>query len=115
MPLLRHHRRKNNKKLSHYGVTLHANPTQQANGIGLRLDDVNFERVLVPVDFPVCTLETLRYAKALAKEFDAVVDVLHVIQNSLCPVLAVRAGMTDSGANHNSRNGSSFETEFSFG
>jgi nucleotide-binding universal stress UspA family protein len=39
-------------------------------------------RVLVPVDFSVCTLETLRYAKALAEKFDAVVDVLHVIQPS---------------------------------
>ena len=40
-------------------------------------------RVLVPVDFSVCTLETLRYAKALAEKFDVVVDVLHVIQPSL--------------------------------
>jgi nucleotide-binding universal stress UspA family protein len=40
-------------------------------------------RVLVPVDFSVCTLETLRYAKALAEKSDAGVDVLHVIQLSL--------------------------------
>ena len=39
-------------------------------------------RVLVPVDFSVCTLETLRYAKALAEKVDADVDVLHVIQLS---------------------------------
>lgn len=40
-------------------------------------------RVLVPVDFSVCTLETLRYAKALAEKSGAVVDVLHVIQPNL--------------------------------
>ena len=45
--------------------------------------DARVARVLVPVDFSVCTLETLRYAKALAEKFDAVVDVLHVIQTSL--------------------------------
>ena len=44
--------------------------------------DVRVARVLVPVDFSVCTLETLRYAKALAEKSDAVVDVLHVIQLS---------------------------------
>ena len=48
-----------------------------------RLPDVNFKRVLVPVDFSACTLETLRYATALAKKLDAVVDVLHVIQPRL--------------------------------
>ena len=58
------------------------NPSQHANGISLRLDGVNFKRVLVPVDFSVCTLETLRYAKALAEKSGAVVDVLHVIQPS---------------------------------
>jgi nucleotide-binding universal stress UspA family protein len=45
--------------------------------------DARVARVLVPVDFSVCTLETLRYAKALAEKSDAVVDVLHVIQPSL--------------------------------
>ena len=39
--------------------------------------------MLVPVDFSVCTLETLRYAKALAEKSDAIVDVLHVIQPSI--------------------------------
>lgn len=42
--------------------------------------DVRVARVLAPVDFTVCTLETLRYAKTLAEKFGAVVDVLHVIQ-----------------------------------
>ena len=45
--------------------------------------DARVARVLVPVDFSVCTLETLRYAKALAEKSDAVVDVLHVIQPNL--------------------------------
>jgi nucleotide-binding universal stress UspA family protein len=162
--------------------------------------DARVARVLVPVDFSVCTLETLRYAKALAEKSGAVVDVLHVIQpdlgrdeaamphpglirtmsegtrqelkrlvgilwenevgvtvsvrvregrahevilreacstnasliimgtrnrswlsgllrrntvkrviqNSPCPVMVLRAGLTGSGANHNSRNGPSF-------
>jgi nucleotide-binding universal stress UspA family protein len=183
------------------------NPSQPANGISFRLDDVNFQRVLVPIDFSVCTLETLRYARALMEKSGAVVDVLHVvqpglgrheavmpgpglirtmiegarqelkrlvgilwanepraavsirvregrahevilcearstnasliimgmrnrswlsgplrrhtvkrvIQNSPCPVMVVRSGMTGSETNRNSRNGSSFKTEFSFG
>jgi nucleotide-binding universal stress UspA family protein len=68
------------------------NPSKPANGIGLRFDDVNFKRVLVPVDFSVCTLETLRYAKALVGKSDLVVDVLHVIQPSLGRHEAVRSG-----------------------
>jgi nucleotide-binding universal stress UspA family protein len=44
--------------------------------------DARVARVLVPVDFSVCTLETLRYAKALAGKSGAVVNVLHVIQPS---------------------------------
>jgi len=42
--------------------------------------DARVTRVLAPVDFSVCTLATLRYAKALAEKFGAVVDVLHVMQ-----------------------------------
>jgi len=57
-------------------------PSQPANAIGFRLDDVNFQRVLVPVDFSVCTLETLRYAKALVEKSGMVVDVLHVVKPS---------------------------------
>jgi nucleotide-binding universal stress UspA family protein len=45
--------------------------------------DARVTRVLAPVDFSVCTLETLRYAKALAEKTGAVVDVLHVIQPDL--------------------------------
>ena len=59
------------------------NPSKPANGIGLRFDDVNFKRVLVPVDFSVCTLETLRYAKSLVEKSDTVVDVLHVVHPGL--------------------------------
>jgi len=61
---------------------LHGNLSEDANVISLRPDGANCKRVLVPVDFSVCTLETLRYAKALEEKFDAVVDVLHVIQLS---------------------------------
>jgi nucleotide-binding universal stress UspA family protein len=162
--------------------------------------DVRVARVLVPVDFSVCTLKVLQQAKMVAKQFAATVDVLHVvprnaagekagaghsrlihppvevvrqglqrlvrtmweselkatvsvrvregrahevilreacstnasliimgtrnrswlsglrrrntvkrvIQNSPCPVMVLRAGLTGSGANRNSRNGSSF-------
>lgn len=55
-------------------------PAQYANGTSSRFAGLNFNRVLVPVDFSVCTFETLRYAKALAEQFAAVVDVLHVVQ-----------------------------------
>ena len=50
--------------------TPHASPP---NGL-------TFKRILVPVDFSVCTLETMRYAKTLAERFNAIVDVLHVVQ-----------------------------------
>ena len=53
------------------------------NGNNLHLPDVNFKRVLVPVDFSAGTLETLGYATSLARPFDAVVEVLHVIQPNL--------------------------------
>ena len=43
----------------------------------------NFPRVLVPVDFSVCTLETLHYARDLAEQRGAMVDVLHVIPERL--------------------------------
>jgi len=58
------------------------NASHHIKVISLLPDSVNFRRVLVPVDFSVSTLETLRYAKTLAEKFDAVVDVLHVIQFS---------------------------------
>ena len=61
--------------------TPHSSPG--ANRTDLRLDDVNFQRVLVPVDFSVCTLETLCYAKTLVGKSGVVVDVLHVVQPSL--------------------------------
>jgi universal stress protein A len=57
-------------------------PLNVTTGVSLRLADMNFTRVLVPVDFSVCTLETLSYAKTLAEKFNVVVDVLHVIQPS---------------------------------
>ena len=63
-----------------------------ANETGLWLDDVPFQRVLVPVDFSVCTLETLRFAKALAENSNAVVDVLHVVQPGLGRNEAVMPG-----------------------
>jgi nucleotide-binding universal stress UspA family protein len=44
--------------------------------------DARVARVLVPVDFSVCMLETLRCARALADKSGAVIDVLHVIQPS---------------------------------
>src|ERR1700678_3000899 len=56
------------------------NPTDQADQAGLRLDGVKFKRVLVPVDFSVCSLETLRYAKTFADKFGAMVNILHVVQ-----------------------------------
>ncbi len=51
-------------------------------------------RVLVPVDFSVCTLETLRYAKALAGPFAAVVDVLHVVPFNVHRDQAARSALS---------------------
>jgi len=58
------------------------NPLPPDRSVDVPDADARVARVLVPVDFSVCTLETLRYAKALAEKFGADVDVLHVIQPS---------------------------------
>lgn len=59
------------------------NPLPLDRSVGVSDADTRVTRVLVPVDFSVCTLETLCYAKTLAEKSDAVVDVLHVIQPDL--------------------------------
>jgi nucleotide-binding universal stress UspA family protein len=59
------------------------NSTDRADQAGLRLEGVKFKRVLVPVDFSVCSLETLRYAKTFADKFGAMVNILHVVQPGL--------------------------------
>jgi len=90
-----------------------SNPSKPANGIGLGLDDVNFTRVPVPVDFSVCTLETLRYAKSLAEKSAAVVEVLHVVQprnsrhESVVPGASLISTMIE-GARQELKNWSSF-------
>jgi nucleotide-binding universal stress UspA family protein len=60
-----------------------ANPSHATNETNIGLDDVNLKRVLVPVDFSVCTLQALHYAKVLAEKFRVVIDVLHVIPPGL--------------------------------
>ena len=50
---------------------------------GLLPADGTLMRVLVAVDFSVCTLEMLRYARELAEQHGAMVDVLHVIPERL--------------------------------
>jgi hypothetical protein len=57
--------------------------SKEANEINSPLDGASFKRLLVPVYFSVCALETLRYAKGLAENFDAVIDVLHVVHASV--------------------------------
>ena len=56
------------------------NPLPPDRSVDVTDAEARVTRVLAPVDFTVCTLETLRYAKTLAEKFGAVVDVLHVIQ-----------------------------------
>ena len=60
-----------------------ANPSHATNETNIGLDDVNLKCVLVPVDFSVCTLEALHYAKALAEKLRIAIDVLHVIPPGL--------------------------------
>jgi nucleotide-binding universal stress UspA family protein len=59
------------------------NPSQSTNEPSIELDGRNLKRVLVPVDFSVCTLEALFYAKALAEKLRIAIDVLHVIPPGL--------------------------------
>lgn len=54
-------------------------PLQNAKGGNAHFGGLRIERVLVPVDFSVCTLATLQYAGAVAQRFHAVVSLLHVI------------------------------------
>ena len=60
-----------------------SNLPKNADEFGIRFVGVKLERILVPVDFSACTLETLRYATSLAARFNTVVEVLHVIQPRL--------------------------------
>jgi nucleotide-binding universal stress UspA family protein len=43
-------------------------------------DTMRIVRILVPIDFSACTAETLRFARAFATEFKAVIHLLHVVQ-----------------------------------
>lgn len=42
-------------------------------------DVLRVRRILVPVDFSMCTLGTLRYAGRMARQFHATVSLLHVM------------------------------------
>lgn len=53
---------------------------QPANRENTLRDVRRIERVLVPVDFSASTAAALRYARNVAKEFDAVIHVLHVVR-----------------------------------
>jgi nucleotide-binding universal stress UspA family protein len=55
-------------------------PQKPADKTVLQSDRLNIKRILAPVDFSACTLETLRYAALLAGKFRALVDVLHIVQ-----------------------------------
>jgi nucleotide-binding universal stress UspA family protein len=52
----------------------------------------SFARILVPVDFSVCSESAFRYALAVGRRCQSVVDVLHVFQTStVTPVTPARA------------------------
>jgi nucleotide-binding universal stress UspA family protein len=53
------------------------------NGGEASRETLRIERVLLPVDFSVCTLETLQYAGAVAQKFHSMVNLLHVIPISI--------------------------------
>ncbi len=56
-------------------TTTSANPVPPAAELCLR-------KILVPIDFSDCSRKALRYAVAFAKQFDATVILLHVVQLS---------------------------------
>ena len=43
------------------------------------------KRILVPIDFSDCSLASLRYAAGLAKQLDASLTLLHVIDSLVAP------------------------------
>jgi nucleotide-binding universal stress UspA family protein len=61
--------------------------------VGVPDADARVARVLVLVDFSVCTLEILQQAKMYAKQFAAAVDVLHVVPRNAA---GGKAGAGDS-------------------
>jgi len=48
--------------------------------VDIQPNTIGIQRILVPVDFSVCTAEALRYAGAFAKQFGAIIHLLHVVQ-----------------------------------
>jgi len=55
-------------------------PSQLVSWENRLAESVSIQRILVPVDFSACSVEALRHASALAKQFEAVIDVVHVVQ-----------------------------------
>jgi nucleotide-binding universal stress UspA family protein len=55
-------------------------PSQPVSWENRLAESVRIERILVPVDFSACSVEALRHASAFAKQFEAVIDVVHVVQ-----------------------------------
>ncbi|MER3424513.1 MAG: hypothetical protein C4293_16135 [Nitrospiraceae bacterium] len=47
---------------------------------GCQPEPIRFERVAVPIDFSVCSLDALEYGIQIAKDFDASLMLLHVLE-----------------------------------
>jgi nucleotide-binding universal stress UspA family protein len=57
-----------------------------------QLDEI--ERILVPIDFSEFSLETLKAAKAIASEYGAKLDLLHVVEQSIHPSFYIEGKTT---------------------
>jgi nucleotide-binding universal stress UspA family protein len=56
-----------------------AHHSKPSNGADRQPAGPELKRVLVPVDFSVCTIEALQHARGIAGRFNALIDVLHIV------------------------------------
>jgi universal stress protein A len=57
---------------------------------------LNLRRILIPVDFSECSRKALHYATALAKQFQAEILLLHVLEVPPVPVQAFEAAYMEA-------------------
>jgi len=64
------------------------------------LPTFNLKRVLVPVDFSDCSKKALQYAIPLARQFDAELTLLHVVEpyQAFCPEIPLCEGPSTEAA-----------------
>lgn len=63
----------------------------------IALPEVSLRRILVPVDFSDCSRKALRYASAFAKQFQAELTLLHVLEAPPTQVWVIESVFSGAG------------------